>query len=90
MLIKKSIFDGIEDGDRIGFILETGEQLLKTYIVHNDRPLGLTFISMAPHDLELYPAVVLADAGTVEINEKKNINTDKLLVGRHNPEKGER
>ena len=80
--------EGIEDGDRIGFILNTGEQELKVYIVHNDRPLGLALVKKAPYASELYPAVLIESPGIVEINEKKNVSTDHLLVRTDYPEKG--
>ena len=82
--------DGIEDGDRIGFILDAGEQELKIYIVQNDWPLGLAFIQKAPYSRELYPGVRLHGSQViVEINEK-NVSTDHLLVRGDYPEKGER
>ena len=84
--------DRIKDGDRIGFILDAGEQELKIYLVQNDWPLGLAFVQKAPYSSELYPVVRLAgdDQVIVEINEKKNVSTDHLLVRGDYPEKGER
>ena len=83
--------DRIAYGDRIGFILDAGEQELKIYLVQNDRPLGLAFIQKAPYSSELYPAVSFGETpGIVEINEKKNVSTDHLLVRGDYPEKGER
>ena len=83
--------DRISDGDRIGFILDAGEQELKIYIVQNDWPLGLAFIQKAPYSRELYPGVLLGDSpAIVEINEKKNVSTDHLLIRTDYPEKGER
>ena len=83
--------DYIEDGDRIGFILDAGEKELKVYIVQNDRPLGLAYIKKAPYAYKLYPAVLFhGSSAIVEINEKKNVSTDHLLVRGDYPEKGER
>ena len=81
--------DSLEDGDRVAFILDAGEQELKIYIVQNDRPLGLAYIQKAPYVSEIYPAVVFAGSGIVEIQEK-NTNTDNLLVRTDYVEKGKR
>ena len=82
--------DHVTSGHRIGFILDAGEQELKIYIVQNDRPLGLAFVQKAPYASELYPAVIFHKPGTVEITERKNVNTDDLLVRGDYPEKGGR
>lgn len=79
-LLVSSFGDGIEDGDRVGYILDLGEQELKIYIVQNDRPLGLAYIQKAPYASEIYPAVVLAGPGSVEIKEKSPANVENLLV----------
>ena len=82
--------DKIEDGDRVGFILDAGEQELKIYIVQNDRPLGLAYTQKAPYASELYPvATFYQSPAVVEINEKKNVNIDHLLVRTDYLEKGE-
>ena len=87
-LLVSGFTDGIEDGDRITYILDAGEQELKIYIVQNDRPLGLAYIQKAPYSNEIHPAVVFAGPGTVEIKEKKDVNTDNLLTRMDYVERG--
>lgn len=72
--------DGLEDGDRVGYILDLGEQDLKIYITQNDRSLGLAYIQKAPYSSAIYPAVVLSGPGSVEIKEKNDMNVENLLV----------
>ena len=72
--------DFIKQGDKIGLILDLGENELKIYLIQNDRPLGLAFVHSAPYADKLHPTICFSSEGSVEIKEKEATNLDNLLI----------
>lgn len=77
----------VQNGHKIGFIIDLTGNELKIYIVQNGRSLGLAFVHPEPFSNELHPCVSFTQPGTVEITEKEPTNLDNLLIRADYPNK---
>ena len=57
-LLVQSFGDSINQGDKVGVLLQLTDAEMKMYLFHNNRPLGLAFHFQSPYPKPLYPGKV--------------------------------